>query len=178
MNILDWKKLLRSDKKQKPGNFLILLLIGMLFLILSIPTKDDGRNESLRQESGEAESTEQVQTQEKFLENAQTQLKDILESIEGVGKVKVMITLKNDGVTIIDKNKKESKDAKESQTVIYDRQNESVPYVTSQQAPEIEGVLVVAQGGGNANVDADISEAIMALFDVEVHKIKIVKMSE
>ena len=38
-------------------------------------------------------------------------------------------------------------------------------------------MLVVAQGGGNASVAENISDAVLALFDVEVHKIKIVKMS-
>ena len=81
-------------------------------------------------------------------------------------------------VNIVDKNRKEGKETKEEETVIYDGNDETFPYVTSRQNPQIEGVLVVAQGGGNARVNSDISEAIMALCDVEVHKIKIVKMSE
>ncbi|MEI3340576.1 MAG: hypothetical protein V8R80_12125 [Eubacterium sp.] len=43
--------------------------------------------------------------------------------------------------------------------------------------PEIEGILVVAQGGGNTAVAENISEAAQALFSVEAHKIKVVKMN-
>ena len=43
-------------------------------------------------------------------------------------------------------------------------------------APQIEGVLVLAQGGDNAVVSANITEAVMALFGIEAHKIKVMKM--
>ena len=43
--------------------------------------------------------------------------------------------------------------------------------------PSIEGIVVVAEGGGNATVAANISNAAMALFPVEAHKIIVVKMS-
>ena len=36
---------------------------------------------------------------------------------------------------------------------------------------------MVAEGGGDTAVQNNISEAVMALFDIELHKIKIVKMS-
>ena len=40
-----------------------------------------------------------------------------------------------------------------------------------------EGVLVVAEGGDDPRVISDISDTVMALFRVEAHKIKVVKMS-
>ena len=42
--------------------------------------------------------------------------------------------------------------------------------------PEIEGVLVIAQGAGDSAKAAEITEAVMALFGVEAHKIKVMKM--
>ena len=42
--------------------------------------------------------------------------------------------------------------------------------------PVVEGVVVVAQGGDRPEVSKNITEAIVALFDIEPHKIKIVKM--
>ena len=44
--------------------------------------------------------------------------------------------------------------------------------------PEIEGVLVIAEGGENAVVIQNITEAIQALFGVEAHKIKIMKRTD
>ena len=42
--------------------------------------------------------------------------------------------------------------------------------------PVVEGVIVIAEGGGNAAVKQNILEAVEALFPVEAHKIKIMKM--
>lgn len=42
--------------------------------------------------------------------------------------------------------------------------------------PEIEGVLVVAEGAGSGTVNKNITEIVQALFDVEAHKVKVVKM--
>ena len=50
------------------------------------------------------------------------------------------------------------------------------PYISSSTYPEIRGVIVVAQGGGNPVVVQQIQEAVMALFHVEAHEIKVLKM--
>ena len=46
-----------------------------------------------------------------------------------------------------------------------------------QANPDIEGVIVAAQGGGDGTVEADITSAIEALLGVAAHKIKVMKMS-
>ncbi len=40
----------------------------------------------------------------------------------------------------------------------------------------IEGVIVVAGGGGNGTVSASITSAIEALLGIPAHKIKVLKM--
>jgi stage III sporulation protein AG len=55
--------------------------------------------------------------------------------------------------------------------------SDSVPYVVMRMLPRVEGVLVVAEGAGNGTVNKSVTEMIQALFDVEVHKIKVVKMA-
>ena len=44
--------------------------------------------------------------------------------------------------------------------------------------PEISGVVVTADGGGSPTVQAEISAAVEALFDVPSHKIKVLKRAE
>ena len=48
--------------------------------------------------------------------------------------------------------------------------------MASEIYPEIRGVLVVAQGGDDPALVQQIQEAAMALFHVEAHKIKVLKM--
>ena len=50
------------------------------------------------------------------------------------------------------------------------------PYVVKTLAPQIEGVLVIAQGAGNGTVSRTIVEIAQALFGVEAHKVRVVKM--
>ena len=65
-----------------------------------------------------------------------------------------------------------------SETTIYlETDGESRPYVQKEKLPSIEGVIVVAEGGENSRIVSEISEAVEALFSVEAHKIKVVKMS-
>ncbi|MDE7014985.1 MAG: stage III sporulation protein AG, partial [Kineothrix sp.] len=67
---------------------------------------------------------------------------------------------------------------KQEEETVYTRQNDgsSTPYVVKTLQPLIEGVVVVAQGGDRPEVRRNITEAIVALFDIEPHKIKVVKM--
>jgi stage III sporulation protein AG len=70
-------------------------------------------------------------------------------AMEGVGNVKVMITLK------------------ESASDLFSEETEE---------GEVLGVVVVAEGAGRAEVDAKIMTSVEALFGIEAHKISIVKM--
>ncbi len=182
------------EKLKKPGRdqALILLLTGVLLLVIAWPAGEDG---------GQKEAPEPVKVQESGAVSAQqgerqaleSRLQELLCRVQGVGNTQVMITLKSDGKKIVEKDKEQSRDGGEStagegtgtassvrssESTVYQRDGSGaeVPYVSEQQAPEIDGVLVVAQGGADASVAKEITEAVMALFGVEAHKIKVMKM--
>jgi len=114
--------------------------------------------------------------------------------MEGAGKVKVMVTLASGGEAIVEKDVTTVVDAstqvdtqggshntsssdKEAMTVYIQKDRESYPYVKQVVSPKVEGVLVCAQGGGSMAINKNITEAIQALFGIDAHKIKIIKMS-
>ena len=68
--------------------------------------------------------------------------------------------------------------AQEETVYIQEDSAGSTPFVAKQLNPRVEGVLVVARGGKSALVTKKISEAILALFPVEAHKITVVEMKE
>lgn len=104
-----------------------------------------------------------------------------------------MITLRSGGQKIIEKDQSGSSQTTEEEdsaggkrtveestsdkTSVYEQgaDGSSIPYVSKELSPEIEGVVVIADGGGNAVTAQDITEAVQALFGVEAHKIKIMK---
>ena len=114
--------------------------------------------------------------------------------MEGVGRVTVMITVSDNGESVVEKDASGSSttttendssggvrtvtEEQSSETTIYlETDGESRPYVQKEKLPSIEGVIVVAEGGENSRIVSEISEAVEALFSVEAHKIKVVKMS-
>lgn len=126
-----------------------------------------------------------------YMEN---RLEQVLAAMEGAGEVKVMITLKSSEEIIVEKDIPISRasvsevDAQGGsrfsndidtgeETVHYkDANGNEVPYIRQILQPEIEGVLVVTQGGDRITIQENISEAIKALFGIDEHKIKVVKM--
>lgn len=123
-------------------------------------------------------------------------LEEILSDIDGVGKVKVMVTLASSGEKIIEKDapvnrsniiendsaggNRTTNEMNTTETTIYitNAAGDKIPYVVKEISPEIAGVSVVARGGGNPLVEKNITEVIQALFGLETHKIKVVKMKQ
>ena len=180
------KKLYENKKLKGKEGMIILILVGVLFAVITIPTekKEDGSEKEMVQEVSELSNYDDYEAQ------LEKRLEEILSCVDGVGRVKVMITLQASSKEIIEKdistqqehntnadNDITSHSTKEENAVYTENGNTSMPYVVQEIYPEIEGILVVAEGGDNSYINLAITDAIQALFDVEIHKIKIVKMN-
>ena len=190
-----WLSGLRTGEKlPKKNQLLLILLAGILLLVIVFPVPEQSGNSPDQQtEDTEPALSSDIRDNgdyEKYLEEKTAR---VLEDVEGVGEVTVMITLKSDGQKIIEKDQSSSsqstdeedssggtrsvKDQSSDKTSIYEQtaDGSSTPYVSKELAPEVEGVVVIADGGDNAVVAQNITEAVQALFGVEAHKIKIMK---
>ena len=87
-----------------------------------------------------------TQSTDEIQSSLERRLQNILENVEGVGEVKVMLMT-------------------EEQQGIY-RSGET----------EVRGVLIAAEGASDPVVVQKIQQSVMALFQIEAHKIKIMKM--
>ena len=120
-------------------------------------------------------------------------LERILGQVEGIGKVKVMITLASseERMTLQDTDNTESSTDEQdsnggsrqqeeyilkSENVIISSEGNEYPYVVQVNSPKIEGVAVVAEGADSGKKDSEIIDAVVALFSIEPHKIKVMKM--
>lgn len=170
-------------------HWIVLLLAGILIMTVVFPSKKD-TDIPVRTESDTTDSESPAQEIQRYEEKLET----LLGQMEGAGQVKVMITESVSRENVVEKdtpytiqmsqngsddeNGTKSQQENREETTVYERddQGNESPYVKKSLAPEIEGVLVLAQGGDNAVVAANITEAVMALFGIEAHKIKVMKM--
>ena len=147
-------------------------------------------------ESNEKLFLENSSREDDIVNRLEQKLEGILASMHGVGKVKVMITLSSSGEKVVAKDiplernnivEKDSGGGNRSTNEMYSQEEtvyrttadgEKIPYVIKENCAIVEGVSVVAEGGDNALVQKNISEIIQALFGIEEHKIKVVKMKQ
>lgn len=187
------EKLLKKDK------LLIMLLVGLIIFVFFLPvgsSKKDSNDGEVSESISDIKSLDdKIISQEEYREQLEKQLSDILENAYGVGKVKVMITLSSTSESVVKENKALSNSdmteedsgggtrntktsESESTTVFAQAENGQTPYVVKENMPAVAGVLVIAKGGEDAVVAQNISDAVKALFGIEAHKIKVMKMVE
>lgn len=183
-----------KDKKRQIENIVvfIIILIVTVLIINNMWLSDDKKSEKNTQDASKvlAQTTTTVNSEQDDLEQ---KLEDILESINGVGKVKVLIKYSETSSvvamyneTISESTTKESdgdggsKDVKETENkkeIVYtDENGENKPITEKVVMPVIEGAVVTAQGAGNTNVKASIVSAMEAVTGLAVHKIQVFEM--
>jgi stage III sporulation protein AG len=130
-----------------------------------------------------------------YIDEQEKRLEEVLSQVSGVGEVQVMITLKSSKELIVEKDtpttsqtskeedaeggKRDTVDKSSTEATVYEQSNDgkSTPYVVKELEPEIEGIIVIAKGGDDPVIVKNISDAVLALFQVEAHKIKVMKMN-
>ena len=175
-----------GNNKKKTEN-LVFLLIILVITVIAINTiwKDEEENTDTINTSDKklASSVEEKEVQSNSLEE---KLEYILSNIAGVGNVDVLITYNETEEIIPVYNKSDKKsltsetDSKgglrtieetdTSEEVIY--QNDEI-IVQKTISPKIEGAIITATGANNANVKANIIQAVEAATGLATHKIQV-----
>ncbi len=191
------------EKWLQKENLIVLILVGILLIVIALPTKgnnaDDDKsnsayglsqdelwadpgneNGSYGNSSGlygnsnrkhNSEVADGSQEAADYITTLEEKLTSILSHIQGIGEVYVMITLQESEEMVVEKDLLEERE----QTIYETEGNASVPYVIKTIFPKVEGVVVVAEGAGTGRISQNITEMVQALFDIEIHKIKVVK---
>lgn len=191
-------------------NLIILVLAGILLFVISLPTKeteDVGEQNVLKrskidsvpsgQVADDADSQGANRAFDGLLEDYEAvqeqKLEELLASMEGVGRVEVMLTFVSSEELVVEKdaptvrsNIVEKDSAGGSRTVsdfetgdatVYSNvSGDSEPFIVKTLNPRVEGVLVVANGASNSVVCQNITEAVCALYGVEAHRVKVLDM--
>lgn len=153
-------------KKEK---LVAILLVGMLLLIAALPVKKSEEKKE-RESNQSLDEIERKEEGELWQNQMEERLRKVLEQVEGIGSTQVFLTCAGTERKVVEKDESETVYEKDA------RGNQS-PYVSQEQYPQVTGVLVVAKGGDDPVVIQNIQEAVEALFQVEPHKIKVMKMN-
>lgn len=185
--------------KMNKENACILILAGVLCMVSVWPTSNKEKEtleentmfweENMSEEVVDASSTLNV-----YIQNQEERLERILEQIDGAGRVEVMIRAEASKEYVVEKDITNSESSvtetdseggtrqnfglerSESSVFTKDTSGNDVPWVIKELEPTIEGVLVAVQGADQESVASEITQAVQVLFDIPVHKIKVVKM--
>lgn len=169
----------------------LLLISGFILVLTSFLGTTTTKKSNNTQ--GEVETVVK-EYQTTYKEQMEEEISKALEKVEGIGKAEVMITLKSSKEIVVNKDapiqeektkeedsqggtREESSYSKQETTVLVtDSSGQSVPYVIKELEPEIEGIVVVAEGADREMIIQEITDACEVLFSVPVHKIKVMKM--
>lgn len=187
--------------KLNKENAMIIILAGILCLVVIWPTSEqdsenssDGGISSMLERTTVSSETISETALNIYVENQEQRLKNILEQMDGVGDVRVMIRAKASKEYVVEKDlttdssivnetdaqggKRQSNDTSRTESSLYtkDMNGNDIPWVIKELEPEIEGVVIAAEGGGSEKIAGEITQAVQVLFDIPVHKIKVVKM--
>lgn len=202
------KKLLPNKEGEEPNNkrklenivvFVVILIITIIIINVIWNGDDTNKNEvpndsnkKLAEESYENNIVQGESTNESRMVS---DLESILSKINGVGKVKVMVTYSETSKVVPVYNEESTEENTEetdseggtrkvTQTdnrkeVIYEESNGNKTLITqSVVSPKIEGAIITAEGANYANTKTNIIQAVSAVTGLATHKIQVFEMSE
>ncbi len=162
-------------------------------LVIAMPDKqknnelygtDDSDLVSSMTSSDEEGKLHKISDNTEYIKEQEERLEKILESMRYIDSAKVMITLKSSKEEVVLKNnpyvKEETKldevyESDEETVLIEDAKGNARPYVLKEINPQIEGIVVVISSRLD-NMEQEINDVVLALFDIPVHKIKVMNM--
>lgn len=195
---MDHKKLMeiinKSLSKNNLYNALIVLLVGVLVIIVSNFFSSSGSDSKA---TAATTKDEEVLVTEEYFKNYESsrknELKSMLSKMKGVGQVEVMIAFEggeelvpavniNDGIN--NTNEKDNQGGqrenqqtnKGSQIVMSTKDGDSTPVILKKYNPKIIGVMIVAEGAQDKQIQLDVKNAVGTLFGIQTNKVNVYPM--
>ena len=179
------RTLLKGNNK---GYLVALAGVGVLLLLVYNTLLDT--EEAVDQVYVRANNMSEQRPQS-FTTQIETRLEGIFSSISGVGEVNVMVTLTQGSELVVATEISQTNSStiendgaggtREVTNMSHNMNYVSVgnsPLILTEIEPRVEGVIVVAQGGGNIRVVEAITNAVRAVLGIEAHRIVVLEMGE
>lgn len=184
----EWKRKISDNSEQgiwgswgKKSRYLIVAVVCLGLLTLIWPQSNSSSPKTAVPANLPAEGVASAKA------NLAGELEDILSQIEGAGKVQVSITLSSDGLKSYARNTKDDRretqeSASSSGTRTIKEENQSSDIAISggaallveDGAPEVVGVLVVAEGAQDSKVKEQLTDAATTLLNISPYQVRVV----
>lgn len=167
---------LKIDKKT--ALFVVIGFTAILIIFLS------ELSNSVEEEKNMDLNTEEMSSVT-YCEYLEDKVKEIVESIEGAGEAKVMITLSETTEYIYATNDKDSRKNSENSDdstfendyVIIENNSNDTGLLIKTIEPKVRGVAVVCEGGNDSTVQRQIYSAVSAVLNISTSRISISKLN-
>ena len=166
------RKLLSKEQRYKLVIFIGLLGIALIFIsdIISDPDKDT---------SSDIVTVQSTEDPDKYSADIENRLEKVLATVSGVGQCDVMVTVSStteyiyaENVTgSTDNNGEDNEQSYKKEIVFIEQNGEKEALVRKTVRPQISGVMIVCEGGGDVKVKERIIRAVSTLLGVSSDKI-------
>jgi len=164
---------------ERKNRWLILAIMAAI-CILAFGSCEGKQKDDEKQNMAEIDANDS-----KYAESMAIQLEEILSSVKGAGKVKVLMTFeaahekvlasnrKNDLETEVAEGGSTNKSSDSEDILLFESGGDEKPFVLKEKLPVPTGVLVTATGAGSESVRLEIYESVKALYGISGHRIKV-----
>lgn len=169
---------------QKKNALFVLGIAGILLLGASELFPKSQQKADVFAQSGQEMS---VSAQEQILEE---RVQQIVETVDGAGKVKVMITLEDAGETIYAQDeqldvqhqynengqKVLDRNSGQSSHLFFDSGSDEQPLVETVRQPTVQGVAVICEGAGDVSVESRITQVVSTVLGIPTNRVCVAAM--
>lgn len=175
-----------TEFRQKPGSLWVLLGvagIGILLLLSGNNPREESVKTPVPADTAQVTEMDGIIQSEKRLES---ELENTLKQIAGVGDVSVDIHLKSGSRRIWERQVRVTKRSQQQQDQLDTEESSSDemvlangrdgadnPVLREELAPEVNGVLIVASGAGDARVKQILTETVMTILHLPAHRVMV-----
>lgn len=178
----------------------VCVLIGFAFVLICLTffNNKGSSNNKLTNEGGvavsESSGVATKETLDDYQSRKQNELKQLLEKMDGVGKVDVIINFEGGEVKVpaIDENTQVSNtEEKDTQggtrtnrqetggsKVVMAGESGNEALILQTNNPKVIGIMIAAEGAESEKVKYEIQKAVSSLYDISFDKVNVYRMKE
>lgn len=172
------EEIIKDEKKLKVIVICGLILIALLFLWELLPEKKEKETTPGSQKGGTI-------TTEEYTTQLEQKVKQMVEGIEGAGRVEIMLTLESGKETVYQSDVKRQtnkisndgnyqQDTQETIVLVEGDNGRKQALVQTERMPAVQGVVVLCDGAENIQVQKRIIEALTTAFSIPSTQVAVV----